>query len=288
MRRMASMGLVVLWLVAGCASAPREAARPASTLEKVKAAGRIALGYREDAVPFAFRGPDGPAGYSVDLCGRVVESLRQELGAPGLAVTWVPITAGDRVARLLDGTIDLECGITTVTIGRQAQVDFSLLTFVDGTGVLTRAGGGVAGLADLGGKIFAVIPGTTTERAVDEALGRAGVGARKLSVRDHAEGLRALGRGEADAYVSDRTVLLGIAIASGAPTRFALLEPYLSYEPFALMLRRDPEFRLAVNRALARLYRSPDIGQIYRRWLAGLGPQPAIVATMFLIQGIPE
>ena len=31
-----------------------------------------------------------------------------------------------------DGTIDLECGSTTASLSRQEQVDFSLMTFIDG------------------------------------------------------------------------------------------------------------------------------------------------------------
>jgi hypothetical protein len=41
------------------------------------------------------------------------------------------------------------------------------------------------------------------------------------------------------------------------------------------MLRRgDPEFRLAVNRTLARLYRSGQVLDIYRRWFGQWGTEP--------------
>ena len=39
------------------------------TLKKIKDSGAITIGYREQSVPFSFRGNDGkPAGYSIDLC----------------------------------------------------------------------------------------------------------------------------------------------------------------------------------------------------------------------------
>ena len=54
--------------------------------------------------------------------------------------------------------------------------------------------------------------------------------------------------------------LIGLALAAPNPVRFALADRYFSYEPYALMLRRgDPAFHRAVNRVLARQYRSGQI-----------------------------
>ena len=58
-------------------------------------------------------------------------------------------------------------------------------------------------------------------------------------------------------------------ITASNPKRFVLTEGLFSYEPYAFMLHRnDAAFRLAVNRALAELYRSGDILPIYDHWVA--------------------
>jgi ABC-type amino acid transport substrate-binding protein len=55
-----------------------------------------------------------------------------------------------------------------------------------------------------------------------------------------------------------------------------------------MMRRNDGAFRLAVNRALAELYRSGGVGPIYERWFGAFGkPSPAIQA-MYLLNGLPE
>jgi ABC-type amino acid transport substrate-binding protein len=55
-----------------------------------------------------------------------------------------------------------------------------------------------------------------------------------------------------------------------------------------MMRRNDPAFRLAVNRALAAIYRSGDILGIYERWFGAFGkPGPSIVA-MYMLNGLPE
>ncbi|HKB36819.1 MAG TPA: transporter substrate-binding domain-containing protein, partial [Gemmataceae bacterium] len=107
------------------------------TLKKIKNTNTITLGYREASPPFSFAGNDGkPAGYSVELCVRIAASIAKELGLPGLQTKWVKVTVDDRMRAVANGTIDLECGSTTAALSRQEQVDFSLLTFVDGGSLL--------------------------------------------------------------------------------------------------------------------------------------------------------
>ena len=73
------------------------------------------------------------------------------------------------------------------------------------------------------------------------------------------------------------------------PARFALADRYFSYEPYALMLRRgDPAFRLAVNRVLARLYRSGQILEVYTRWFGQIGTPSAVLLSLYAIEGLPE
>jgi ABC-type amino acid transport substrate-binding protein len=231
-------------------------------------------------------------GYSVDLCTRVVEDLRRDLTLPDLQVTWVPVSVETRVRALVNGTIDLECGSTTNTLSRQERVDFSLTTFITGASLLALAGSGVSD--QLGGIRIAVIPGTgtTTEQMVKSAIASMGAGAdaaKLVAVKDHADGLAAVVDRRADVYATDRAILMGLVTSASNPRQFALLDRYLSYEPYALMLRRgDPEFRLAVNRSLARLYRSGQVLDIYRRWFGQWGDPSPLTLGMYAVEGLPE
>jgi ABC-type amino acid transport substrate-binding protein len=188
---------------------------------------------------------------------------------------------------LLAGTIDLECGSTTNTLARQEQVDFSLTTFLTGGSLLALAQAPVG--SELRSLRVAVIPGTTTEQVLKNAVTQRGTDVQFVAVPDHAAGLAALERQTADAYASDRIILIGLALAAPNPARFALADQYFSYEPYGLMLRRgDPAFRLAVNRALARLYRSGKILEVYNRWFGRLGPPSALLISLYAIEGLPE
>jgi ABC-type amino acid transport substrate-binding protein len=260
------------------------------TLQKIKTAGTFTIGYRESSPPFSSIGPDKrPMGYSIDLCLQVAAAVQKHLGLADLKLAWVPVTPESRIQAVAQGKVDIECGTTTATLSRQEQVDFSMMTFVDGGGLLTTTTANLRGISDLAGKRIAVASGTTTENALAEFLKAEFINAQTVRVKDHAEGLALLEAGKADAYASDRGILVGLALSARDPKRFGLGTVVFSYEPYAFMVRRnDAAFRLVVNRALADLYRSGKIGPIYDRWFGMFGrPGPAIDA-MYRLNGLPE
>jgi ABC-type amino acid transport substrate-binding protein len=190
---------------------------------------------------------------------------------------------------VMNGTVDLECGSTTASLKRQEQVDFSLLTFIDGGSLLVTDRAQIVGVASLGGKRVAVIPGTTTEKSLDEAMKRWSVNATVVPVKDHAAGVAALDAGAADAYASDRVILIGIGRTSKDPAKLSLVDDYFSYEPYGLMLRRgDPAFRLSVNRSLAAMYRSREVVPIFEKWFGSMSTAGPLIGAMYVINGLPE
>ena len=60
-------------LFGGIASADQSA-----TLQKIRATGVIAIGYREGSVPFSYLDDQHqPVGFSMDICNKVVVAIRQ-------------------------------------------------------------------------------------------------------------------------------------------------------------------------------------------------------------------
>jgi glutamate/aspartate transport system substrate-binding protein len=279
-----------LLVLALALTAPACAMRGPATLQKVAETKALAIGYREASPPFSFIDREQkPAGYSVDLCTRIAEDIRETLKLADLKLQWVKVTPEDRIPALVDGRIDLECGTTTNTLGRQEQVDFSHLTFVDGGSFLVRADSGVRQLSDLVGKKIGVIPGTTTEKALREWMPKNAPALQLVSVKEHPEGLAALENGQVDAYASERVVLIGLGVTSRNPRGLALVDEYISYDPYAFMVRRgDAPFRLAVNRALSRIYRSGDIFPIYERWFGALGRPTPLLLHLYLLHALPD
>jgi len=194
----------------------------------------------------------------------------------------------DRLEAVRSGRVDLECSTTTWTLSRQAIVDFSLITFVDGGSILMKSGTSLGRLLDFDGKRVAVITGTTTEKVLREALVQRSIRTEVVTVKTRPEGLKLLEDGRVDGFAADRTTLIALVLGAGAGS-FRLLDEDFSVEPYALTLPRgDYEFRLAVNRVLARLYRSSEIVSIYNRWLGRLGPPSLLLSTTYFVQGLAD
>jgi len=272
-------------------AAPSPAAAQEDTLAKIKRTGAITIGYTETSAPFSSVGPGGtPQGYSIDLCLRIADGIKKDLSLLQLDVKWAKVTAENRIVSVANGTVDIECGTTTKTLSRMAQVDFTLLTFLDGGSLLVATASGINKLTDLPGKRLAVIPGTTTERAVRDVVRKLSLqNVTLLSVTDHAEGLAALDAGKIDAYASDRMLLTGLAVASKNPAKLAVIEGFISYEPYAFMIRRgDTNFRLAVDRVLTRLYRSAEVVPIYEKWFGPFPEGGSLIAALYVLNSVPE
>ena len=265
------------------------AAAASPTLDRIKATGTVTFAYRDGAAPFSFKARNGrPQGYSVELCERVAAAIGKALAIPALKVEWRPVDAASRLDAVTSGQADAECGTTTITLARMERVDFSVPIFVDGGSVLVRERDHLARLTDLKGRKIAVIPGTTTEPALQRALKVIEVTAEFVPIKTSAEGAALLLAGKADAFASDRVVLAGIKLAQGSD-ELELINQDFSFEPYALVVRRDdPDFRLAVNRALVGLYKSGDIDAVYVKWLAPLGRPGPLLNAMFYLNSLPD
>ena len=274
-------------LVAGPATAQGPAA---DTLSRIKTTKQIDVAFSGDSLPFSFVG-DGnrPAGYSIDLCKRVIAQIGRTVGVPDLKVNWLVGTVAERLEMVKSRKADLDCANTTATLARMQNVDFSSLIFIDGGGFLVKAGAPIQKFADLGGKNIGVIGGTTTETRLNAMLKEKLVNAKVVRIRDGNEGAAMLESGSLDAFASDRLKLVGLAAQAKDPNAFALLNEDLSIEPYAFAVpRNDAAFRLEVNKALTQVYASGEIDAIFKQWLGPFGRPSALIAAMYLLNTIPQ
>ena len=260
------------------------------TLAKIKSAKTINVAFSGDSLPFSYVAEGNkPAGYSIDLCQRVIGAIGRAVGEPNLKVNWIVGTAAERVQMVASGKADMDCANTTVTQTRLKVVDFSNLIFVDGGGFLVTSDAPINRFTDLNGKKIAVIKGTTTEKRLTDAMKTYLVNAQVTTISDGSEGVALLGSGAVDAFAGDKIKLIGLAAQAKDPDKYAMLMEDLSFEPYALALPRgDAAMRLEVNKALTQVYVSGDIDVIFRAWLGKLGRPSGLLAAMYLLNAIPE
>jgi len=271
--------------LASAAAQAEEGALLTGTLKTISQRGSILIGYRESALPFSFLNKAGqPVGFSLDLCrgiaADVARTLNRDLlepGAPawqqGVRMVLLPAAAEARLPKVIAGDVDLECGSTTATDQRAETVAFSPVFFLAGTKLMVPVGSPVASYRDLGGKTVVVGTGTTNADALRRLAKEARPAFSVVEMPDLATAYAALASGKADAFASDDILLAGFIASQPDGRRFQVVGDYLSYEPYAITLRRDdPAFSGLVRQSFERMAREGALTALYNRWLTGRLP----------------
>ena len=277
----------------------------ADTLDRVRQAGKLTLGFRADARPFSFQDGSGkPAGYSVELCRKVAEEVKADIGLPGLAEEWVPVTVEERFHAVQAGKVDLLCGADSETLARRKDVAFSIPIFPSGIGAVLRIDA-AAGLREvlsgeppsgpiwrgspaqlLQKKTAAVVKGTTSESWVADRLQKLQIDANVAPVNGYEDGIQSVLDRKADVFFGDRPILLETAAGTPSGSYLVVLDRLFTSEPLALTLARgDEDFRLVVDSALSRLFRSSEFHDVYMEWF---GEPDESALTFFRQTALPE
>lgn len=240
---------------------------PAGTLQKIAARGTIVVGYRAASVPFSMRsGGAAPTGYTLDLCAHIIDNIRKEL-APNLKVSYVEVKSSDRIQKLLDGEIDLECGSTTNTRERAEQVTFANTTFVTSSRILTHASSPIKSVAGLKGQRVAIAQGASVAPLLSKIDMEQGLNIHYVRVKDFTDGFQALDSGKVDAFVSDDIQFAEYIAHSAHPKDYAIVGDPISIDALGIMMRKqDVQLHGIANRTLSALVASGEFNKIYTKW----------------------
>jgi glutamate/aspartate transport system substrate-binding protein len=262
MRLLLSAFVVVL-----CAAGMSAQAVESTTLRKILEAGVVSIGYRESSIPFSYLdSQQRPVGYSMAICDRIVEAIKARLQQPDLERRLVPVNSATRIAMVANGSIDMECGVTTHTVERERQVSFSVTTFVAASRLASRRDAPVLRVAALQGRSVTSTVGTTSLRHLQE-LYTSGLSMNIVAARDDPDAFRLMESRRVDAYAMDDVLLHGTIASSGHAEDFVVSEDALSVEPYAIVLPRDDvAFKRLVDDAIVAMFRSGEIHRLHRQW----------------------
>jgi putrescine:ornithine antiporter len=289
----------------GLALLAHAAPASASTLDRIREAGKLTLGYRVDARPLSYQDEAGkPAGYAVALCEKIAEEVKAELGLSTLTVDWVPVSGDERFKAVQDGRIDLLCGTDDATLARRKEVGFSIPIYLAGMGAVLRedAPRGLRNVLEgrrrflqiwraspaeiLERQTFSVVAGSRGEQWLASRREKFQIDAKLVPVESYDAGVQAVLERRADVFFAEHNILLDAVRRSAAPEDLNVLDRRFTYEPLALGVPRgDEDFRLLVDRTLSRLYRSAEFGGFYAQWF---GEPDEQTVKFFQIVALPE
>ena len=274
----------------------------AQTLDRIAATKTVRIGFIADQAPFASIGSNGePAGYAIDLCGRVVEQIGRNIG--GVKPAYVETTMADAFAAVAADRIDLLCGAITVTLGRRETVDFSQPIFLTGASGLLRTDSPrdlrelflgertispprSPELRPFATSRVGVRTATTTEAILRQTVAAEGYGVEIIGFDTHAEGLAALEDRRIDAYVGDRVLLVGLLGTARNPSRLIVGSRLFTREPYGIAMKRaDADLRVLADRALSQLYATREFTALLVKYF---GEQAPAIQAQILAQSLPE
>ncbi|EPJ79905.1 MULTISPECIES: transporter substrate-binding domain-containing protein [Pseudomonas] len=238
------------------------------TLKKIKELGTVTLGYRDASLPFSYlNDAQQPIGYSIELCQKIVDQIKVKVGEPNLKTEYVSVVAATRTPLLINGTIDMECGVTTNTVERQKQIGFLLTSYIASAKYAVKKTAGINSVADLKGKSVVVITGGSGEWITKNLDREKQLDLKILNAKDGGEAFLMLETGRAVAYINDDVQLMATIAQSRSPDAYSLLPEAMSAEPYAIGIRKnDPQFKTFADDVLRTLYSTGVIETQYPKW----------------------
>lgn len=212
------------------------AAHAASTLESVKAAGKVKCGVNTGLAGFAAPNDQGVwAGLDIDLCKAVAAAVFGNADA----VEYKPLNAEQRFTALQSGEVDVLSRNSTWTLSRDSQLglDFVAVNYYDGQGFMVRKDLGISSAKELKGATVCVQEGTTTEKNLGDFDKQYGLGTQPVKFKESSEARAAYDEGRCDAYTTDASGLAAERTGLKAPADHIILPEIISKEPLGPAVR---------------------------------------------------
>ena len=254
------------------------------TLDKIKSSGAITMGVRESSIPMSYTTGDSRFdGYHVEICRMILSDIKDKLKLGTLRINYQPVTSQNRVPLMQNGTIDIECGTTTNNVARAKDVGFANTLYVEEVRIAVKANSGINSISQLAGKKVATTTGTTSVQLLRKHEKANGINFDEVFGKDHADSFLLLESGRADAFVMDGSILAGNIANSKNPKDYKIVGEVLSTEPIAIMVRKDdPEFKAAVNEAIAKIVKNGNMPKLWNKWFLSPIPPKNIVVGLEL------
>ncbi len=256
MRKIVGLALAVT-LAVGLADYVTQAQQPRSRLDVVKARGNLICGVSGVTAGFSF--PDPASGRMIGFDADFCRAVAAFIDVP--SVEFVNLTSANRLAAVASGSVDVVFRTTTVTIGRDDQVDFGPVTFYDGQRLLVKSDSRINGLDDLSGARICTQTGTTSERNITDQMRLRNFRFTLVTFAQPGEAFNGLVTGRCDVWTTDASQLTAFRATAPTPGDFKLVGREFSDEPLAPFYQEnDSKWADAVNYTVYGMILAEELG----------------------------
>ncbi|KCV82760.1 glutamate/glutamine/aspartate/asparagine ABC transporter substrate-binding protein [Actibacterium atlanticum] len=212
----------------------------ASTLDDIKARGKINCGVTEGTLGFSSRDAEGKhGGFDVEFCRALGAAIFNDTEA----VEYVELSSKNRFTALSAGQVDLLYRTTTWTFSRDVDLKttFVGINYYDGQGFMVPKDLGVASAKELEGATVCIETGTTTELNLADFFRANGMTYEPLPVGGTTEAKAFFEEGACDVYTTDASALAGVRASLKAPDSYIILPEIVSKEPLGPTVRHGDD-----------------------------------------------
>ena len=248
-----------IWMAAVASLVMASGVAHADQVADIQKKGELVVGVLGTDEPLSFIDPKTRemVGYDVDLARAVAQKL-------GVKPVFKQITLAARIPELQQGHVDLLAASLTHNKEREAQIDFSLTTFITGQKVMTKANSPIKDVAELAGKRVATAKGGSMEVNIKKAVPTVTV----ISFDTSPQALVAMQQGKTVAFVNDEMSLVRAMVQLGDQRKdYKLLPTIISIEPLALGIKKgEASFKKVVDDTLREMESNGKADGLYEQW----------------------
>lgn len=251
--------LLLVCSIAVAISACKQKEQPMDLLDMIKARGKIVVGVKNDAKPFAFIDENGNyAGYDIDIAKILARILLNDENA----VEFVHVSTSDKIKTVNSGNADMIVAAMSITPQRLEVVDFSHAYYISGQTLLLKQNSKITSVQNINKSRIGVVFGSTAEKNIRELCPLA----RILGFKTYAEAVHELQMGNIDALAGDEALLLKYKHDN---KNLKLLENKYTQEPYGIAFRKGTEAKRVikiVNDAIETMILDGSLIQLQKKW----------------------
>jgi ABC-type amino acid transport substrate-binding protein len=238
---------------------PRLRSAGESTIERIrKRDNQLQVGVTTDQAPFTYQDNNGSLiGFDIDLWRALAEQWQ-------VTVEFVPLAAGERLASLRSGEVDLLASGMQRIKEQEADLNFSQTYYVGGANLLSKPEAAIQSISDLNNRAVAVLQGTTLGDQLQALADANGVIITVVEQPTYETALTELRQGNVAALLAESSAL---AQFTNNSTEWSVLSNLLDATPYSFGLpAADSYFNNLVNATLQQLQQSGTYDELYRKW----------------------
>ncbi|MGX7262706.1 transporter substrate-binding domain-containing protein [Enterococcus crotali] len=256
---------LLLGVIVGCGSGDGDksassGSKGTTDIQKIKDAGVIKVGVKEDVPNFGYMNPDTNKNEGMEP--DIARLIAKELTGSEDNVEFVGVTAKTRGPLLDNGELDMVIATFTITDERKETYNFTTPYYKDEVGFLVRKADKFTDTASLDGKTIGVVQSSTTKEAIEKQAKELGVSFKYQELGSYPELKTALTSKRIDAFSVDKSILTGYVDDSTE-----ILKDGFSPQEYGITTKKaNTELNDTLNGYIEKWEKDGTLEKIYKTW----------------------